>query len=218
MIAAESVYASGLMASPSDRPGRMRLDGGVTRPLPFGRFLGPLTAADRAVLRWARPPVIDVGCGPGRHVQALAVDGIAAMGIDASPAAVSIARERGTPVHHGSVFAHVPFAGSWGCALLLDGNVGIGGSPVRLLRRLATLLVPGGVVLAEIDPPGCPTGSREARIEAPGGTSAPFPWAVVGSDGLPALAAAAGFSHRRGFAQEGRWFAELEAHPGQRRR
>ena len=91
--------------------------------------------------------------------------------------------------------------------------MGIGGSPVRLLRRLGALLAPRGVVLAEVDPPGWPTGPREVRIEGPGGTSEPFPWAVVGADGLPALAAAAGFTARPLFVHDGRWFAELEAGP-----
>jgi SAM-dependent methyltransferase len=217
VIAAEPVYASGLTAPASARRGRLRFAGGATRPVAFERFLGPLTAADAAVLERARPPVLDVGCGPGRHVQALALRGVVAMGIDASPAAVSIARGRGTAVHHGSVFADVPGAREWGCALLLDGNVGIGGCPVRLLRRLSVLLRPGGVVLAEVDPPGWPTGSREVRLEGPSGTSAPFPWAVVGTDGLPSVAAEAGFRCRSVFAHDGRWFSELEARAAARR-
>jgi len=217
VIAAEPEYASGLTAAPSARSGRLRLADGASRPLAFARFLGPLTAADDAVLERARPPVLDVGCGPGRHVQALSLRGVVAMGIDASPAAVGIARGRGTSVHHGSVFAEVPGAGEWGCALLLDGNVGIGGCAVSLLRRLRTLLRPWGNVLAEVDPPGWPTGSREVRLEGPAGTSAPYAWAVVGADGVPALATAAGFVPRGLLTRGGRWFAELEASPAGRR-
>ena len=213
MIAAEPVYASGLTAPGAAHRGRLRLAGGASRPLRFSRFLGPLTAADRAVLARVQGSVLDVGCGPGRHVQALRARGVAALGIDASPAAVGIARGRGTPVHHGSVFDDVPGAGTWACALLLDGNAGIGGCPVRLLQRLSTVLAPGGRVLAEVDPPGWPTGSREVRLEGPGGTSEPFLWAVVGVDGVPELAAAAGFLHDDPFVHDGRWFAELRALP-----
>ncbi len=218
MIAAEPEYARGLAAPPAGRAGRLRLADGATRPLAFGRFLGPLTDADGLVLDRARPPVLDVGCGPGRHVQELALRGVVAMGLDASPAAVGIARDRGTSVHHGSVFDVVPGAGEWGCVLLLDGNIGIGGCPVRLLRRVGALLRPWGSVLVEVDPPGWPTGEREVRIENAGGISAPFAWAVAGADGIGALAEGAGFADRGRFAHDGRWFAELEAPPAGGRR
>src|SRR5205823_333854 len=89
--------------------------------------------AQRRRLR-AVGPVLDVGCGPGRHVLALARRGVLAVGVDVTPAAVRYARARGAPVFRGSVFAAVPGVGHWRTALLLDGNIGIGGRPVVLLE------------------------------------------------------------------------------------
>ena len=42
-------------------------------------------AADEAVLDRAQAPVLDVGCGPGRHVLALARRGHLALGVDIAP-------------------------------------------------------------------------------------------------------------------------------------
>ena len=64
------------------------------------------------------------------------------------------------------MFGDVPCAGRWRTALLLDGNVGIGGAPVALLRRTRELLAPGGAALVELDPPGAPTVRTRVRIEA----------------------------------------------------
>ena len=100
-------------------------------------------------------PVLDVGCGPGRIVAALAAEGRIALGVDPSPAAIAEAARR-APRAAPSVFDPLPGERRWGTVLLLDGNVGIGGDPVALLARAAWLLRPGGVVVAEVDPPGRP--------------------------------------------------------------
>ena len=65
--------------------------------LPLARWLGPAGAVDERVLERARGPVLDVGCGPGRHVHALARRGVLALGVDVSPVAVRLARARGAP-------------------------------------------------------------------------------------------------------------------------
>jgi SAM-dependent methyltransferase len=188
---------------------RVRFDDAGARPVPVERWLGRVTDADEAVLRRAVAPVLDVGCGPGRHVRALARRGVLAIGLDISPAAVRVARARGTAVVHGSVFARVPGAGAWRSALLLDGNVGIGGRPERLLRRVAGLLAADGRILVETDPPNAPTRVARARLESRRGASDWFGWAVVGADGLPELARAAGLGVAGAWHAGGRWFAEL---------
>jgi SAM-dependent methyltransferase len=189
---------------------RLRLDGGPAFPLEVDRWLGPVTAADEAVLDRAVGPVLDVGCGPGRHVGALAARGVHALGIDASPDAVRLARVRsGALVLEGSVFGHVPAGGSWNCALLLDGNIGIEGDPVRLLRRVRDLLAPGGAVLVETGRPGRRTRVVHLRLEDEQDHSVSFPWAFVGLDGLPAIAHAAGLRVAEAWSHSGRWFAEL---------
>jgi SAM-dependent methyltransferase len=162
-----------------------RPDGSVVT-FPLDRWLGPLTAADEAVLDRAQAPVLDVGCGPGRHVLALARRGRLALGVDIAPAAVRVARLRGAIAIEGSVFARIPGAGTWGSALLLDGNIGIGGAPEVLLARLRDLLRPGGEVLVELAPPGVGATSEQLRLEYAGRCSSPFAWAYVGSDAIDA--------------------------------
>jgi len=182
---------------------------GRTWPLPAGRYLGPLAAADEDVLSRATAPVLDVGCGPGRHVLALAKRGSLALGVDVSPVAVRIARERGATVRQASVFDHIPGAGTWGSALLLDGNIGIGGRPTALLARLARLLRPGGGVLAELDADDMPSGSTRIRLETGDAISDWFRWAHVGSDAIGEHASAAGLAVCDTWEVEGRWFASL---------
>ena len=201
------VFGRGL-AAPGDHV--LRLADGTARPVPFELWLGAATAADERVLdRALSGPVLDVGCGPGRHVHALARRGVLALGVDISPVAVSLARRRGAAAVEGSVFHRVPGGGLWGSALLLDGNLGIGGDPERLLRRVHSLLRPGGLALVETDPPGWPSTATAARLEGPDATSDWFAWAVVGADGLDALAVRAGRGVVEAWEDGGRWFAAL---------
>src|SRR5581483_5326616 len=136
-----------------------------------------------------------------------------ALGIDPAPGAVEIARRRGAPVLQRSVFDPVPGQGRWRTVLLVDGNIGIGGDPVRLLQRCRTLLAPSGTVIAEVEAPGAGLAHHRARLER-GGTCGPwFPWAVVGTDALPAVAGGAGLlvAGLVHVPAEQRWFAHLLA-------
>ena len=202
------VYAHGL--EQPDPAYRLRLDSGAVRPVPFERWLGPVSAADLQVLDRAAGPVLDVGCGPGRHVRALAERGVLALGVDASSAAIRLARSRGVAVFEGSVFDDIPGAGEWNCALLLDGNLGIGGRPEPLLHRVAALLHSSGTILAEVDAPGTPTGRQRARLEGPNLVSRWFAWATVGADGIEQIVADAGMHLRERFCHGERWFVELK--------
>jgi hypothetical protein len=109
------------------------------------------------------------------------------------------------------VFRPLPGEGRWATALLLDGNVGIGGDPVALLRRLRELLGPDGRVVAELAAPGTPLASDWATVRAGHVTSAPFRWAVVGVDDIDALAATAGLLVGDVTQLGERWCAVLEA-------
>ena len=192
-------------------PARLRLADGTLEPLPLDRWLGPVDAADAEVLERAEAPVIDLGCGPGRHAAALRAAGTGALGVDLSPVAISIARRRGASVVVADLFTGVPHAGRWRTALLLDGNVGIGGAPETLLRRARELLAPGGAALVELDAPAAPTYRTRVRLEAPGAVSDWFAWARVGVDGIGGLAHAAGLEAGEPFGAGGRWFARLLA-------
>jgi SAM-dependent methyltransferase len=189
--------------------GAVRRADGAVEPLPLERWLGPADSADFTVLERVAAPVLDVGCGPGRHVAALHARGCRALGLDLSPVAVSITRERGAEAVLGSVFHDVPDAGTWRTVLLLDGNVGIGGAPVTLLRRVRELLAPGGEIVAELEPPGARTGPTRVRLEGADSISEWFAWAHLSVDDAPATAAAAGLDVAWTLAAGGRWFAGL---------
>jgi SAM-dependent methyltransferase len=151
---------------------------------------------DQAVLDLCDGPTLDVGCGPGRMTQLLAERGEIALGIDVVPEAIWQTRYRGVSAILRDVFERVPAEGRWTTVLLADGNLGIGGDPVRLLRRIAQLLAPGGRVVADIAPPGTGLLSGTVRLTAGGLTSEPFPWSVVGLDAIGHIAAQAGFAAR----------------------
>jgi SAM-dependent methyltransferase len=205
-MTARELYAAALDRR---RPLVVRDEDGGARPLPLEIWLGVAGAADRRVLERARGPVLDIGCGPGRHVHALARRGVLAVGIDISSVAVALARRRGATVIEASIFDRVPGAGAWRTALLLDGNIGIGGHPEALLRRAAALLAPGGAVLAELAPPGAGADSRRVRLEDGLTVSHWFAWASVAVDAIDGPAAAAGLCVAERWADEGRWFAAL---------
>ncbi len=210
MISALSMYGDGLHAGAAVRPKHYaRLLDGTAVPFPLERYLGPADATDEHVLDGLRGPVLDVGCGPGRHLHALAARGVFALGVDLSPIAVELAVGRGGRAIVGDIFEELPGGGSWRSALLLDGNIGIGGSPVRLLGRIGALLDAAGEVLVELDPPGALTCSTHARLEADGVASAWFPWARVAVAEIGLIARAGGFRAAEVWAESGRWFARL---------
>ena len=152
-------------------------------------------------------PVLDIGCGPARHALKLAEAGIVTLGIDISLPALTVARRRGAPVLHRSIFERVPGHGRWGTALLLDGNIGIGGVPDALLRRVATLLRVNGRVLVEVGPPGTPTARDTVRLEHDGTAGPWFAWANVGIDDVDDLARASDLHVDDIWTDSGRWFA-----------
>ncbi|WP_033343225.1 methyltransferase domain-containing protein [Catenuloplanes japonicus] len=153
-------------------------------------------------------PTLDVGCGPGRLTVALARAGRPALGIDVSAAAVRMARRRGASALLRDVFDPLPGAGRWEHLLLADGNIGIGGDPVRLLRRCRALLGPSGLLHAELAPPGTPTWSGTA-IARSGAGATTISWAAVPIDDLSGPATAAGLRVLHTRTEAGRWFATL---------
>ena len=206
LLATAAVQA--LSGGPPSRARVRSVDGTLER-LPLDRWLGAADAADAEALALAEPWVLDLGCGPGRHLAALRASGKPALGVDLSPVAVRLARRRGAAAIPGDVFGDVPWAGRWRTALLLDGNIGIGGAPGALLRRTRELLAPGGAALVELDAPGAPTFRTRIRLEAPGVVSDWFGWARVGVDGIAALAARAGLAVEEVHCAGGRWLARL---------
>jgi hypothetical protein len=142
-------------------------------------------------------------------VVALIRRGISAFGIELTPAAARLARQQGAPLMEGSVFDDVPRTGEWLTALLLDGNIGIGGDPVGLLQRVGDLIAPDGRVLVELGPPGCDPARQHVRLEVEDTSGPWFPWTSVAADRIDLPAAEAGLGVRDLWQGAGRWFAEL---------
>lgn len=164
---------------------------------------------DDALLDTCRGRTIDIGCGPGRLVAALHRRSVPALGIDISPEAVRQARSRGAPAMLADVFDRVPAEGQWEHALLADGNIGIGGDPVRLLRRCRTLLTGTASVVSELGPPGSGSWRSQVRLSHNGRLSPAFWWAAVAADDIASVAHLAGLRLLRTWSHHGRWFARL---------
>ena len=107
------------------------------------------------------------------------------------------------------MFDQLPGTGRWRSALLLDGNIGIGGNPVALLRRVAQVLAPDGRALIEVGAHGTGRSATRVRFEIDGAAGPWFEWAVVGRDDLAPLAGTAGLDVEDLWCDDGRWFAWL---------
>jgi SAM-dependent methyltransferase len=177
-------------------------------PLPVARW-STADASDHRLIEDCVGATLDVGCGPGRMTQGLADRGATAVGIDVCREAVRQTRARGATAFRRDVFGAVPWEGRWDTVLLADGNIGIGGDPVRLLRRVHDLLGWGGRVVVDLAPPGGQSRVMEYRLAGAGLVSDPFPWAVVSTDAITDLAESSGFVVHRTYVWHGRWYAVL---------
>jgi SAM-dependent methyltransferase len=181
---------------------------GTRTPLPVENWLRA-RPGDASIVARCAGPTLDVGSGPGRLTVALAERGIPVLGIDVTPYAVRMARASGAVTLVRDVFGHVPGAGRWMTVLLADDNIGIGGDPVALLRRVAELLGPLGRALVEVQPPGTPLRREQVRLRSAGKIGAWFPWAYVGADQIAEVATSAGMTALDTWSAHGRWFASL---------
>ncbi|MEB3980524.1 SAM-dependent methyltransferase [Mycobacterium sp. 663a-19] len=180
----------------------IRHEDGELRVLPAHRWLGarrPEPDAvdevfDEAVTRMCVGPTIELGCGPGRLVARLIRRGVPALGVDRSAAAIRLAGRGGAAALLGDVFEPLPWAGRWQTVLLVDGNVGLGGDPRRILGRAAELLGRGGRCVAEFDAEAIGIRSRWVRLESAHDVGPWFRWASVGVDSAAALAAQVGLT------------------------
>ncbi len=190
----------------------IRHDDGEVRPLPAHRWLRAADRAtdaadrdadgeiasdeafDEAVAQMCSGPTIELGCGPGRLVARLVQRGIPALGIDRSATAIRLASRGGAPALLGDVFEPLPGTGRWQTVLLVDGNVGLGGDPRRILVRAAELLDRGGCCVAEFDNRAIGIQGRWVRLESGREVGPWFRWASVGVDSADSLAAQVGLT------------------------
>ena len=178
--------------------------------LPVHRWFAAAGAAEQRALDHALGPALDIGCGPGRHLVALAQREVFALGIDISSELLDVARRQGVNVLERSVFDRVPGTGKWRSALLLDGNIGIGGDPVALLSRIAQLLTIDGRLIVEIEPFDAADQVIVVRAETPVAAGPWFRWTTVGPRRLAAIARTVEYEVVDLWDAEDRRFARLE--------
>ncbi|MGP8298303.1 class I SAM-dependent methyltransferase [Streptomyces inhibens] len=193
-----------------------RMDGGVLSS-EVDRWCATPDPADMSVLRRCKGAVLDIGCGPGRLVTGLRALGHLVLGIDISRAAVARTADTGGAALCRSVFERLPGEGLWNTALLMDGNIGIGGDPQALLERIGTLVAPdGSLLLVEAATRDVDERLQVRFDDGRGHLGMPFPWARVGVAALCRKAAATGWQLGEHWAIGGRHFLELRRSPRRR--
>lgn len=206
------------MRAPSDLYARtmageecwLRSGDGSRQAVPVQRWLGQVDAAgsdalvDLEFVRGCVGPTLDLGCGPGRLTAKLLHCGVTALGVDVSSAAVAMTRGRGAPALQRDVFDHLPNTGHWRHVLLADGNIGIGGDPWRILRRVWHLLAGNGTAIVEFDTPGTGLIASRVRLETATDAGPWHPWARVGVERAAGLASSTGFRLSRHVEVAGR--------------
>lgn len=180
------LYGAALRGSPVQV-----VDSGGARPLALPRWRS-LTPSDQVLLAACDGETLDVGCGPGRMTAALAAAGVPALGIDLVSEAVRETRRRGGQALLRDVFGDLPGDGRWRTVLLADGNVGIGGDVLRLLRRVSVLLDRGGRAVLDVSAPGRGATVRQMWLAGCGRVSEPFRWASICADTIEPEARRAG--------------------------
>ncbi|MGV9883262.1 class I SAM-dependent methyltransferase [Streptomyces sp. NPDC003006] len=158
--------------SPADAMGRMLRNcwkAGGTRGKVFevieraDGFVGVCDAADyfsphpewpdreQHVIEQARGRVLDVGCGAGRHAVYLADNGFEVTGVDSSPGAVAVARQRSVNAVLGSAQKLPCEDGAFDTILALGANLGLLGGQEQArvtLDEWARVAAPGAQILA----------------------------------------------------------------------
>jgi SAM-dependent methyltransferase len=208
MDGALSAYETALRRA---SPLSLRTADGVELPLAIPRYLAEADEVDQTVLAACIPPVLDVGCGPGRMVHALSCMGKAALGVDIADVAVGLAQARGAPALIRCIFQRVPGEGRWPTVLLLDGNIGIGGDIAELLGRLGSVIASDGTMIIEASAPDPELDQvLEVRFAIDGEAVGPqFRWTVVGSAALIRHANRAGLMLRDYWSKGDRVFLQF---------
>jgi len=108
-------------------------------------------STEKAVAHFAKGKILDVGCGAGRHTLYYQDRGHDITGIDNSPLAIKVCKERGCKKAKVMDIFHPKFSPrSFDTILLFGHNIGIGGTLTgtkRLLSSLKKLIKSDGVLL-----------------------------------------------------------------------
>jgi len=199
-------------------PYRIRRDDGHVEDGPCvstGELAAAPPTLHQQALERAEGRVLDLGCGPGRHVLWLQRQGLDVVGIDASPRALQVARERGCRDVRLMPIEKLDFPpDSFDTAVFFGSTIGIGcwldGIPQRLCR-LRAIVRPRGRIIAQARDPeatdnpahlayherrrqeGRYPGELRLRIEYRGHAGPWWDFTLVSPDALEAAAAEAGW-------------------------
>lgn len=177
--------------------------------LDVARWSGEADDVDLMVVSRCEPPVVDLGCGPGRMVVALNRSGRSALGVDMSAAAVGASMSRGGLALHRRISDPLPGEGRWGTALLVDSNVGMGGDLEALLRRCGDLVGAGGLIICEVDPREDRDEVHAVVLSSDGWRSDPLVWGRIGARTLARVASALDLLVAEEWSAGGRVFVNL---------
>lgn len=188
----------------------LRRTDGWLLPLDVERWCQHVDETDSDVISRCHGPVIDIGCGPGRFAAALATHGHTALGIDINAAAVERTKANGGQATKVSVFDELPLEGRWATALLMDGNIGIGGDPISLLQRIASIVCEDGILIVETAAVDVDERVTVHVDDGHGPLGDAFAWARVGTQALVRLAPTAGWTVAEQWHQANRRFIGLK--------
>ncbi len=177
--------------------------------LDVARWSSDADDVDLTVVSRCEPPVVDLGCGPGRMVVALNRSGRSALGVDMSAAAVDASMTRGGLALHRRISDPLPAEGRWGTALLVDSNIGMGGDLEALLRRCRDLIGAGGLVICEVDPAPDRDEVHQVVLASHRLTSTPLPWGRIGARTLARVASSLNLLVTEEWSAGGRIFVTL---------
>ncbi|GAB4566911.1 MAG: methyltransferase domain-containing protein [Anaerolineae bacterium] len=111
----------------------------------------------REALSHARGRVLDIGCGAGSHALYLQERGLSVTGIDVSPLAIEVCRQRG--LRHAEVCPVTAVSrklGTFDTIIMMGNNLGLLGQPRRarwLLRRFKAITSDDGIIIGESTDP-----------------------------------------------------------------
>jgi len=129
-----------------------RDDGFISVTDAAGYFVPPAKwpRIDRWAYQRVSGRVLDIGCGAGRHADPLTKAEFDLVGIDISPLAVEVARQRGVAAHVADIIEPPAGLGTFDTLLLLGNNVGLLGGEQQtqiVLKQLGGLVRPGGQII-----------------------------------------------------------------------
>lgn len=172
------------------------------------RWLGPASAADTHALTRTNGRVLDVGSGPGRMLKAGSKMGIDIEGVDTDLSTALSLQKLGYTVHTGDIMdVDLP---SYESFLLMDGNLGMTGDPIGLLRRLCTLRTKNAVLIVEVESPLEKTRTELVRLKTNSTLSGSFYWSWVTVQDLGLIAETGGWQLQQIWEENDRYFGELQ--------